>query len=174
MHLALEPFTPPSPPNVRLEALCNAGAVALVAIDPKDGRRRSTTTGGDWREPETAELPIPAVTTSREHGTLLQKWASEGKRLKLVVESRFYQAPAHNVVASIPGAQWPEERLMLGGHHDTVYGAPGGNDNASGTIAVLETARVLAGLKSAARCRAGDEPVLCDVQRRGADLSGID
>ena len=38
---------------------------------------------------------------------------------------------------------------MLGGHHDTVYGAPGGNDNASGTIAVLETARVLAGLKSA-------------------------
>ena len=149
MHLALEPFTAPSPPNVRLAALCDAGAIAVVAIDPKDGRRVEYHNGGDWREPETAELPIPAVTTSREHGALLQKWASEGKRLKLTVDSQFYQASAHNVVASIPGAQWPGERLMLGGHHDTVYGAPGGNDNASGTIAVLETARVLAGLKSA-------------------------
>ena len=146
----------------------------LVAIDPKDGRRVEYHNGGDWREPETAELPIPAVTTSREHGALLQKWANESKRLKLTVESRFYQAPAHNVVASIPGARWPGERLMLGGHHDTVYGAPGGNDNASGTIAVLETARVLAGLKAALGDRAGDEPVLCDVQRRGAGLSGID
>ena len=149
MHLALEPFTTPSPPNVRLAALGDAGAVAVVAIDPKDGRRVEYHNGGDWREPETAELPIPAVTTSREHGALLQKWAGEGKRLKLSVESRFYQAAAHNVVASIPGARWLGERLMLGGHHDTVYGAPGGNDNASGTIAVLETARVLAGLKSA-------------------------
>ena len=148
MHLALEPFTAPSPPNVRLAALGDAGAVAVVAIDPKDGRRVEYHNGGDWREPETAELPIPAVATSREHGVLLQKWASEDERLKLVVESRFYQASAHNVVASIPGARWPEERLVLGGHHDTVYGAPGGNDNASGTIAVLEAARVLAGLKS--------------------------
>ena len=173
MHLALEPFTTPSPPNVRLAALGDAGAVAVVAIDPKDGRRVEYHNGGDWREPETAELPIPAVTTSREHGALLQKWAGEGKRLKLSVESRFYQAAAHNVVASIPGARWLGERLMLGGHHDTVYGAPGGNDNASGTIAVLETARVLAGLKSALGSRAGDEPVLCDLQRRGADVPRV-
>ena len=145
MRLALEPFTAPSPANTRLQALAEAGAVAVVAIDPKDGRRVEYHNGGDWREPETAEVPVPAVTTSREHGALLQKL--EGKRLKLVVESRFYKAPAHNVVAEISGARWPEERLVLGGHHDTVYGAPGGNDNASGTIAVMETARVLAGLK---------------------------
>lgn len=149
MHLALEPFTAPSPPNVRLEALGDAGALAVVAIDPKDGRRMEYHNGGDWRAPETAELTLPTVTTSREHGALLQKWANEGRQLKLTVESRLYQASAHNVVASIPGARWPRERLVLGGHHDTVYDAPGGNDNASGTIAVLETARVLAGLKSA-------------------------
>lgn len=149
MHLALEPFTAPSPPNVRLQALGDAGAVAVVAIDPKDGRRVEYHNGGDWREPETAELTMPAVTTSREHGALLQKWADAGRPLKLVVESRFYRASAHNVVASLPGTRWPQERLVLGGHHDTVYDAPGGNDNASGTIAVLETARVLAGLKAA-------------------------
>lgn len=147
MHLALEPFTPPSPPNTRLQALADAGVVAVVVIDPKDGRRVEYHNGGDWREPETAEVPFPAVTTSREHGALLRQWAKEGKRLKLTVESRFYKAPAHNVVGEIKGARWPEERLVLGGHHDTVYGAPGGNDNASGTIAVMETARVLAGLQ---------------------------
>ena len=148
MHLAMEPFTTPVPANIRLQALAEAGVVAVVAIDPKDGRRVEYHNGGDWREPETAELPFPAVTTSREHGRLLQQWAKEGRRLKLKVESRFYQAPAHNVVGEIAGARWPGERLMLGGHHDTVYGTPGGNDNASGTIAVMETARVLAGLKA--------------------------
>lgn len=148
MHLAMEPFTTPVPANIRLEALAEAGVVAVVAIDPKDGRRVEYHNGGDWREPETAELPFPAVTTSREHGRLLQQWAKEGRRLKLVVESRFYPAPAHNVVGEIAGVHWPGERLVLGGHHDTVYGAPGGNDNASGTIAVMETARILAGLKA--------------------------
>lgn len=148
MHLAFEPFTTPVPANVRLQALAAAGVVAVVAIDPKDGRRVEYHNGGDWREPETAELPFAAVTTSREHGRLLQQGAKEGKRLELVVKSRFYQAPAHNVVAELAGSRWPGERLVLGGHHDTVYGAPGGNDNASGTIAVLETARVLAGLKA--------------------------
>ncbi|HIL10155.1 MAG TPA: hypothetical protein EYG11_15760, partial [Candidatus Latescibacteria bacterium] len=98
MHLAMEPFTTPVPANIRLAALAEAGVVAVVAIDPKDGRRVEYHNGGDWREPETAELPFPAVTTSREHGRLLQQWAKEGRRLKLVVESRFYKAPAHNVV----------------------------------------------------------------------------
>ena len=147
MHLALEPFTAPVPANIRLQRLADAGVLAIVAIDPKDGRRVEYHNGGDWREPETAELPCPAVTTSREHGGLLRQWAGEGKKIKLKVESRFYKAPAHNVVGRIKGSRWPGEKLMLGGHHDTVYGTPGGNDNASGTIAVLETVRVLGKLR---------------------------
>ena len=148
MNLALEPFTTPVPANIRLQALADAGVAAVVAVDPKDGRRVEYHNGGDWREPETAELPFPAVTTSREHGRVLQHCAQQGQQIKLTVVSRFYQAPAHNVVGEIQGSRWPGERLVLGGHHDTVYGTPGGNDNASGTIAVLETARVLAELKA--------------------------
>jgi aminopeptidase YwaD len=64
------------------------------------------------------------------------------------VESEFYTAPSANVAGALDGARWPEEHLVLGGHHDTVYGSPGGNDNASGTIAVMETARVLAALRA--------------------------
>ncbi len=36
----------------------------------------------------------------------------------------------------------------MGGHHDTVYGTSGGNDNTSGTIVVMETARALARLRA--------------------------
>jgi hypothetical protein len=35
-------------------------------------------------------------------------------------------------------------RLLIGAHLDTVPGSPGGNDNASGVAALLESARVLA------------------------------
>jgi hypothetical protein len=145
MHLAYEPFTTPVPHAWRLVALAEAGAAAVLCIDPKDGRRVEYHNAGDWRAPEMAEAPLPCVTTSREHGVLLRKRA--GQRLKLEVVSRFYDAPTQNVVAHITGARWPQQQLVLGGHHDTVFAAAGGNDNASGTIAVMETARVLAALK---------------------------
>ncbi len=146
MRIAYEPFTTPVPLADRLEALAAAGAVAAVCIDPKDGRRVEYHNAGDWRTPEKAEAPLPCVTTSREHGALLRK--SAGQRLKIEVVSRFYDATTQNTTAHIMGALWPQEQLVLGGHHDTVFGAAGGNDNGSGTLAVMETARVLAALKN--------------------------
>jgi hypothetical protein len=47
-----------------------------------------------------------------------------------------------NVVALTPGTT--TVRLLIGAHIDTVPGSPGGNDNASGVAALLESARVLA------------------------------
>jgi hypothetical protein len=47
-----------------------------------------------------------------------------------------------NVVALTPGTT--TVRLLIGAHLDTVPGSPGGNDNASGVAALLESARVLA------------------------------
>jgi len=54
-----------------------------------------------------------------------------------------------NVVATLPGIYAPDKINIVGGHHDSyssgnplVY-APGADDNASGTSAVLEIARVL-------------------------------
>jgi aminopeptidase YwaD len=47
-----------------------------------------------------------------------------------------------NVVATTPGED--SVRLLIGAHLDTVGGAPGANDNASGVAVLLEMARVLA------------------------------
>ena len=148
MSLGYEPFTTPIPHSLRLQSLAGVGAAAVVVVEKKDGGRIEYHSASDWRDADLNEHPLPTVTTSREGGALLRRLAGEGKRLRLAVESRFYTAPTANVACEVSGARWPEAHLILGGHHDTVYGSPGGNDNASGTIAVMETARVLARLRA--------------------------
>jgi aminopeptidase YwaD len=147
MALGFEPFTEPEPLGQRIAALAAAGAAAVLVVDRKDGGRREYHNAGDWRDPQPEPTPLPALTLSREEGDYLRR--QQGALLVIEVESRFFQAPAANVHAELQGALWPDECLHIGGHHDTVYGAPGGNDNASGTIAAIETARVLAGLRQA-------------------------
>ena len=147
MALAYEPFTEPVPHVYRLGDLARAGAQAAFAVELKDGRRMEYHNAADWRDPGPNAHPLPTVVTSREHGALLQ--SRPGERVRLEVDSRYFRAPSQNVDSQLTGSLWPGEELVLGGHHDTVYGAPGGNDNASGTIAVLEAARVLAGLRAA-------------------------
>lgn len=52
-----------------------------------------------------------------------------------------------NVVATLPGVVDPTREFIVGGHHDSyssnINAAPGADDNASGTAAALEMARVL-------------------------------
>jgi hypothetical protein len=70
-----------------------------------------------------------------------------------VVEPFFVQNSwdQYNVVATIPGTLAPNKYIVVGGHHDSIVldgndpiiTAPGADDNASGTAAVLEYARVL-------------------------------
>ena len=55
------------------------------------------------------------------------------------------KAISHNVVATKEATQKSTNQLVLvGAHHDSVEGAPGANDDASGTATVLELARVFA------------------------------
>jgi len=56
----------------------------------------------------------------------------------------------YNVIATLPGTEYPNEYVIVGGHHDSRSNdgnqylfAPGADDNASGTVATLEMARVL-------------------------------
>lgn len=61
--------------------------------------------------------------------------------------------PHRNVIATKPGLVYPDSVIMLGGHYDSIVNgagtnpyvfAPGADDNASGTVAAMEAARVLA------------------------------
>ena len=59
-----------------------------------------------------------------------------------------------NVIATLPGSVVPSRTLIIGGHHDAVVwydtavavrNAPGADDNASGTVAAMEAARIFRG-----------------------------
>ncbi|MBN2828724.1 MAG: M20/M25/M40 family metallo-hydrolase [Candidatus Cloacimonetes bacterium] len=55
-----------------------------------------------------------------------------------------------NVIAILPGTEYPDEIIVVGGHHDSIVnsgdpyaGAPGADDNGTGAVTALEAARVL-------------------------------
>jgi hypothetical protein len=61
-----------------------------------------------------------------------------------------YNLMQYNVIASLEGTQYPDSICILGGHYDSIVttgdpftAAPGAHDNASGTAATLEVARVM-------------------------------
>lgn len=54
---------------------------------------------------------------------------------------------SRNVVAQWPGAR--RYGFVVGGHMDSVPGAPGANDNASGVATIIELARIFAGTEQA-------------------------
>jgi len=56
--------------------------------------------------------------------------------------------PCYNVVAVKPGATYPEKQVIVGAHYDGVPPSPAADDNGSGTVGVLEMARVLKGLNN--------------------------
>lgn len=58
-----------------------------------------------------------------------------------------YDANGTNVLAKIEGSEFPDQQYIICGHYDDMPSgslAPGADDNASGTVAVLEAARILA------------------------------
>lgn len=58
-----------------------------------------------------------------------------------------------NVVATLRGTSDPDVQYVVGSHFDSVQEGPGSDDNTSGTTALLEAARVLAGRPQAATIR---------------------
>jgi len=63
------------------------------------------------------------------------------------VTEQNYQAAGRtvrNLEITIPGTLFPDSIVLIGAHYDVVVGTPGADDNASGTAALLELARLLA------------------------------
>jgi hypothetical protein len=58
-------------------------------------------------------------------------------------EYRLQGVTVRNIDAAQPGTSKADEIIVVGAHYDSVRGAPGANDNATGVAAVLEIARIL-------------------------------
>jgi hypothetical protein len=102
----------------------------------------------EWLNVSPQKDALAVVKTSLEDGAYLQRIATTSPAIRVSVDAKYLDSEGHNTVAEIKGTTHPERHLILGGHHDTVLGTAGGNDNTSGTIGVMETARVIAALGS--------------------------
>ncbi|MFC1587742.1 DUF4910 domain-containing protein [Planctomycetota bacterium] len=106
-----------------------------LAFDPNQGLDQTIPSAG---------LSLETATEIREH---LKRGAVT---VQLDMENSLVNGSCQNVVATLPGAT--EETVLLVGHldgHDISHGA---NDNASGSVAILEIARILKLLNRKTRC----------------------
>lgn len=62
----------------------------------------------------------------------------------IAYEEKDFGTTGQNIIAKIEGRR-PGKIMVAGAHYDAVNGSPGADDNASGTAAILEMARVCAG-----------------------------
>src|SRR5215510_4634776 len=87
-----------------------------------------------WRPAalERAARYIEAIWQAQGYQVARQSVVAEGKTV-------------YNLETEFSGGSRRDEIVVVGGHYDAVLGSPGANDNATGTAAVLELARLLAG-----------------------------
>ena len=130
-----------------------AGAIGLVVVNNQPGPFSGNLT---------LSARFPVVSVAQEAGAALLEAARAGEPVTLTAPPASGGTRAYNVIARPPGTA--ACAVIVGGHFDTVPGAPGANDNASGTANVLELARAFA--------VGGPRPGLC-FALFGAEESGL-
>ncbi len=89
---------------------------------------------------------IPAVDLSLEDYGMLYRMVEHGDHpeIRVVALSKeLGRMPTFNTIASMPGTELPNEYVVLSAHFDSWDGATGATDNGTGTITMLEAARIL-------------------------------
>ncbi len=89
---------------------------------------------------------IPTIDLSLEDYGLLYRLTSSGQKPKISVKADSKElgvVPSFNVMAEIKGTEKPEEYIILSAHFDSWDGASGATDNGTGTLVMMEAARLL-------------------------------
>lgn len=89
---------------------------------------------------------VPSVDISLEDYGLLYRLAKNGITPKVKIETSskdLGNVPSFNTIAQIKGTELPDEYVILSAHLDSWEGGSGATDNGTGTLAMMEVARVL-------------------------------
>jgi hypothetical protein len=90
--------------------------------------------------------PFPTAFLTHEDYSLIYRLAQSGSvKMKVSLNGKFSDGPsdASITVAEIRGSEFPDERVIIGGHLDSWDLGQGALDNGTGAMAVLEAARTL-------------------------------
>lgn len=115
-----------------------------------------TTSSNNWRERKLADYPTDIEINVRESDyDYLASRINEGVDIQVEFDLDHNLAegpyPVYNVIAEIPGTQYPEQVVIISAHMDSWDGpgSQGTTDNGTGTAVTIEAARILmaAGVK---------------------------
>jgi Zn-dependent M28 family amino/carboxypeptidase len=122
-----------------------AGAVGFIFVNHYAGFGPATGSIGPDR-PESGAALIPGISVSMEDGAFIQRLMRRKGTVRVRLQSTDISEPmtSWNVIADLPGQRDPAIVVMLGCHYDGHDISQGAADPASGTVALLEAARVLA------------------------------
>lgn len=88
----------------------------------------------------------PTFDLSCEDYGLVARLAANGQSpvLRAFADAEFLgEIPVSNTIARIPGRELPGEYVVLSAHFDSWDGSSGANDNATGTVVMMEAMRIL-------------------------------
>lgn len=92
-------------------------------------------------------IPIPAVCIGLENGMRIKETLKNGKQFASIKMTNFSgMIKARNVIATIKGTEFPNEKIVVGGHLDSWDLATGAIDNGIGSFAILDMARAFSKL----------------------------
>jgi Iap family predicted aminopeptidase len=131
----------------KLRFAVDAGAAGMIFVNQNPGLLHIT---GGIASPGGGPAAIIAVGTSWEHGQTILRLARRGggvARVRISVGGSFNpDNVSFNVVGEIPGARFPDELVLAGGHYDGHDISQAALDDGAGAMVALEAARVLAAL----------------------------
>mgnify|MGYP006283181873 CR=1 FL=1 len=90
---------------------------------------------------------VPDIKLDEDQYDIIYEMAEERQyfRLEFDIRNHFKMGPVkyHNVIGVIPGTEFPDEYVIMGGHLDAYDVATGGVDDGSGVTPTMEAARLI-------------------------------
>jgi hypothetical protein len=121
------------------------GAAAILRVSEKPHDLQNMT--GSW----SSKALIPTLFITQEHLSLISRLMNRNLpvTIELEVKCKITNKPVtvYNTVGEIPGTEKPNEIVLLGAHLDSWDIAQGTTDNGTGSMIVLEVARIFQNLQ---------------------------
>ena len=114
------------------------GAIGVIIINTvKDGVLLTGTASVTGKL-----IPIPAVCIGLESGMELKEKLKAGNQMASIAMTNFSGLiKARNVIATFKGSEFPNEKIVVGGHLDSWDLATGAIDNGIGSFSIIDMAR---------------------------------
>ena len=125
-------------------AAAQAGAVASLVRSIGPFSMNTPHTGGMRYEDGVKKIPHAAITL--ENAEMFQRIQDRGGTITVKLKMDGHYIPdgwSRNVVAELPGTEFPEEVIVMGGHIDSWDVGQGAMDDGGGCVAAWEAIRLL-------------------------------